>query len=55
MEIPPLAYAFYYIHLTSVFFLLWYAPYSKLAHMFYRTLALVFARTIHRSRRQMAA
>jgi hypothetical protein len=29
--------------MTMVFVLLWYAPYSKFAHMFYRTLAMIFA------------
>ncbi len=44
MEIPTLAYPIYLLHLISVFFLFAYAPFSKMAHMVYRTTAMVYAR-----------
>ncbi|MDD2902911.1 MAG: hypothetical protein PHU44_10810, partial [Syntrophales bacterium] len=42
--IKILAYPTYFLHLTAVFFLFFYAPYTKMAHMVYRTVAMLFAR-----------
>ncbi|RMG05122.1 MAG: heterodisulfide reductase [Nitrospirae bacterium] len=43
-NIPSLAYPMYLVHLTFVFYTIVYFPYSKLAHMGYRTLAITFAK-----------
>ena len=40
--VPMLAYLFYYLHLVSVLMLFIYMPYSKFAHMVYRTFAMAF-------------
>ena len=43
-KIPEPAYLVYFIHLTLVWFLFAYLPFSKFAHLLFRTTALVYAR-----------
>jgi len=40
--VAPLAYLFYYMHLVSVLMLFIYMPYTKFAHLVYRTCAMAF-------------
>ena len=47
-NLPVLAYITYFAHLVFIFVLFAYAPFSKMAHMVYRTTAMVFARHIQR-------
>lgn len=49
--IPMLAYANYFAHLVFVYFLLWYMPYSKFAHMIYRSLAIIHSKQVGRETR----
>lgn len=46
--IAALAYLMYFIHLVFVFYIIAYFPYSKLAHMVYRTLAIAHAKQAKR-------
>jgi quinone-modifying oxidoreductase subunit QmoC len=48
MHISILAYPTYFLHLTAVFMLFFYAPFSKMAHMVYRTVAMLYARMAER-------
>ena len=41
-ELATAAYVFYFIHLVSVFYGIAYFPYSKLAHLMYRSLAIMY-------------
>jgi len=45
-----LGYLVYYFHLVFVWSLFAYAPYSKFAHLFYRTTAMVFAKNSGREK-----
>jgi quinone-modifying oxidoreductase subunit QmoC len=47
-KLPVPAYITYFAHLVFIFVLFAYAPFSKMAHMVYRTTAMVFARHIQR-------
>lgn len=47
-DVATLAYPMYYVHLVSVWMLFAYLPWSKLGHVVYRTVALIYARYIGR-------
>ena len=44
MNIPALAYPTYYLHLVAILTLFIYMPYTKFAHLVYRTTAMAFER-----------
>jgi quinone-modifying oxidoreductase subunit QmoC len=43
-----LAYPTYFMHLVAIFCLFFYAPYTKIAHLVYRTTAMLYARMANR-------
>jgi quinone-modifying oxidoreductase subunit QmoC len=47
-DVGTVAYGIYFLHLVSVFYIIAYLPYSKLAHIFYRTVAMGYAAYIDR-------
>lgn len=44
MNLPLAGYIVYFVHLVSIFMLFLYLPYTKFAHIVYRTLAMTFER-----------
>lgn len=42
MNLPTLGYVVYFIHLVSIMMLFIYMPYTKFAHIIYRTTAMCF-------------
>ena len=43
-----IAYYLYFFHLVAVWFVIMYLPFTKLGHIFFRTTALLYARSIGR-------
>jgi quinone-modifying oxidoreductase subunit QmoC len=47
-NLGTVAYVIYFLHLASVFYIIAYLPYSKLAHLVYRTVAMGYAAHVGR-------
>lgn len=45
-----MAYHLYFFHLVAVWFVIMYLPFTKLGHVFYRTAAMIYARSSGRER-----
>ena len=50
-----LAYPMYFVHLVFVFYVIAYLPYSKLAHLLYRPIAIIHAKNVGRDTAAPAA
>ncbi len=48
VNIAPIAYSVYFIHLIAVFMLIAYLPFSKFAHIVYRTTAIIHSKHVGR-------
>jgi quinone-modifying oxidoreductase subunit QmoC len=55
MNNAGLAYPMYFIHLVFVFYIIAYLPYSKLAHLLYRPVAIIHAKNVGRDAAAPAA
>ena len=54
-DIAGAAYPLYFVHLVCVWFLFAYLPFSKFAHILYRTIALLYARSAGRELKRGSA
>jgi len=55
MDNAALAYPLYFVHLVFVFYIIAFLPYSKLAHLLYRPLAIIHAKNVGRDTAAPAA